>query len=115
MMRFPTLLLVLALSTPAFVACGDGESPVAKLRLEDLVRFAGRYDGERVTSAGIVRSHSDPEHYWIEDDELHRVEVRPPSAVAAHLGERVRIVGRFYYSRKQGRTIEVERIAVLGR
>ena len=101
-------LLAIALLATALVSCGDSDGTPIELSLSDLARFSERYDGERVATRGIVRSHPDPEHYWIEDADLNRVRIRPHSAVEALVGERVRIVGRFYYSSDTGRRIEAE-------
>lgn len=98
-------LLVLA-------GCG-GENVPTRLELADLARFTDQYDGERVSTTGHVRSHPDPEHYWLEDDDLNRVAVHPDSAVKALVGERVRVVGRFRYARDKGRAIEADDVEVL--
>lgn len=96
----------------ALVGCG-GEAPPTRLELADLARFTDQYDGERVSTSGHVRSHSDPEHYWLEDADLNRVAVHPDSAVKALVGQRVRVVGAFRYSREKGRAIEAEGVEVL--
>jgi len=93
------------------VGC-QGEPTPTRLELADLARFSEQYDGERVSTAGHVRTHPDPEHYWLEDDDLNRVAVHPDSAVKSLVGERVRIVGRFRFSRDKGRSIEAEEVTV---
>lgn len=98
-------LLVLA-------GCG-GEPTPTRLELADLARFTERYDDERVSTTGRVRTHPDPEHYWLEDEDLNRVAVHPHGAVKALVGERVRVVGSFRYSREQGRAIEADEVEVL--
>jgi hypothetical protein len=96
----------------AVMAC-SGESPPVRLELADLARFTEQYDGDRVSTTGHVRSHPDPEHYWLEDADLNRVAVHPDSAVKALVGERVRVIGAFRYSRESGRAIEAEAVEVL--
>lgn len=113
-MRELVLAVTMLASAWLLGACGGAEGSPPQLRLADLVAFAERYDGERVATTGIVRSHADPRHYWIQDEALHRVAVAPHSAVSAHVGERVRVVGRFRYSPQRGRRIEAESTTVLG-
>jgi len=69
---------VLALCLLVLAGC-SGESTPTRLELVDLARFTGQYDGEWVSTIGHVRSHPDPEHYWLEDDDLNRVAVHPDS------------------------------------
>ena len=60
--------------------------------------------------AGTVRHFQDPLHYWIEDDDLNRVALKPVENVEAHLGKRVRVTGVFHYQENAGREIELESI-----
>lgn len=108
-MRFASALVVCLL---VLTGCG-GEPTPTQLELVDLARFTDQYDGERVSTTGHVRSHPDPEHYWLEDDELNRVAVHPDSAVKSLVGERVRVVGRFRYARDTGRAIDADEVEVL--
>ena len=110
--RAAPLISALLLAVAVVACSGEDADPVA-LRLADLVRFADGYDGKRIATTGVVRSHPDPEHYWIEDGELNRVEVRPASAVSALFGKSVRVVGRFRYSLEQGRSIEAESVEAI--
>jgi len=98
--------LLALLAALALVGCGRGAGEPVQLQLADLARFAEDYDGRRVQTTGTVRSHPDPEHYWIEDDALNRVSVEPQSSIASHVGERVRVSGQFRFSRDEGRAIE---------
>lgn len=107
---FLFLPLVAAL---ALGSCGSDAGGPMQLQLADLVRFAEQYEGKRVQTTGTVRSHPDPEHYWIEDDDLNRVSVEPQSAIASHVGERVRVTGRFRFSREEGRAIEAAEVRVV--
>jgi len=110
-MREARFSAILGLMLLVMAGCG-GESPAQEVRLLDLVRQVERFDGERIVTAGIVRSHPDPEHYWIEDEELNRVEIRPGERIAAHLGDRVQVTGRFSYAPDAGRVIEAEAVEV---
>lgn len=102
------LLLALAVS-----ACGEADSATAELRLADLVRFQDRYDGDTVATSGVVHMFDDPEHYWIEDDELNRIRIVPHDAVSELVGERVRVDGRFEYDPSQGRVIHAQGVRVV--
>ena len=68
------------------------------------------YQGSLVATSGVVRGFDDPEHYWIEDDDLNRVALKPVENVEAHLGKRVRVTGVFHYQENAGREIELESI-----
>jgi len=94
----------------ALLGCEGGRPAATELALEDLVDAARRYDGERVTTRGVVSSHPDRDHYWIQEGERYRVGVRPRSAVSSRLGERVRVTGRFTYSGDEGRWLRAEQI-----
>lgn len=72
------------------------------------------FHGETVTTEGVVRRFEDPLHYWIEDDQVRRVAVVPGEAVAEHLGQRVRLTGRFTHDAERGRRLQVEQVEVLG-
>lgn len=103
-----TFAFALALAT----GCSGGGT-AEEVRLQDLVRFADRYDGELVSSAGVVHRIDEPEHYWIEDGDRNRVRVEPHAAVSGHVGERVRIVGRFHYAQQSGRRLEAREVRAL--
>lgn len=91
-------------------ACSGG---VAEVTLADLTTGQESYDGRLVRTEGIVRAFDDPRHFWIEDTDLNRVEVQPPGSVEPHLGERVRVEGRFTFRDDEGRRIAVEALEVL--
>mgnify|MGYP006272865195 CR=1 FL=1 len=71
------------------------------------------FHGETVTTEGVVRRFEDPLHYWIEDEQVRRVAVVPADAVADHLGQRVRITGRFTHDAEQGRRLQPQQVEVL--
>lgn len=112
-MRITALPFLLIACLLVLAGCGREAEPT-RLELADLARFTEQYDGEKVSTTGHVRSHPDPEHYWLEDDELNRVAVHPDSAVKKLVGERVRVLGVFRYSREKGRSIEAEAVEVSG-
>ena len=89
--------------------CDYSDAPqAAPLRM--LAEQPADYDGELVTTAGTVRHFQDPLHYWIEDDDLNRVALKPVEKVKAHLGKRVRVTGVFHYQENAGREIELQSI-----
>ncbi|MFQ3787079.1 hypothetical protein [Halomonas sp. A29] len=96
-------LLVLA-------ACSDSSGEVREVSLAVLVNQGTQLDGSRVATQGKVRHFEDPLHYWIEDEDLNRVEIFPQEQIAPHLGETVRVVGEFEYSPTQGRRLTLESI-----
>lgn len=109
---FSRSALALVVFLLVLAGCG-GEPTPTRLELADLARFTEQYNGERVSTTGHVRSHPDPEHYWLEDEDLNRVAVHPDRAVKALVGARVRVVGRFRYSQEQGRAIEADEVEAL--
>jgi len=106
-MRAIVLLLIpLSLATVLAAGCGSRDAEPVQLQLPDLVRFANRYDGDLVATTGVVHMFPDPKHYWIEDDDVNRVEIHPQSAVSDLVGQHVRVVGRFHYDPQKGRRID---------
>lgn len=93
-------------------ACAD-HRPALEVALTDLAEFAPFYDGRRIMATGVVHRIEDPEHYWIEDDALHRVAVEPDGAVSGLLGERVRVTGRFRFDPEEGRSLRAEAVLPL--
>lgn len=109
-LRSPALVLLLAIVASA---CGQTDSGATEVRLADLVRFQDRYDGEMVATTGVVNMFRDPEHYWVEDDDVNRVRVVPHEAVSGLVGQRVRVLGRFEYSSGEGRVITARSVEVV--
>ncbi|MDT8880542.1 hypothetical protein RSO68_13775 [Halomonas saccharevitans] len=108
-LRFATLLFA-ALS---LTGCGDEEG-VAEVPLPVLADNPAAHDDSRVATQGVVRHFDDPLHYWIEDEDLHRVEIFPHERIAPYLGEAVRVKGHFRFSPTEGRRLTLERIERLG-
>ncbi|PAU78964.1 glucose-inhibited division protein B [Halomonas salipaludis] len=101
------LLVVLFLS-------GCGSDSDSQVPLYVLASEGDAYDGERVVTQGVVRRFEDPLHYWIEDQDLNRVELFPHDAVAEHLGEQVQVSGTFRLDERGGRRLTVTRLEALG-
>ena len=94
-------------------ACGGGTSAPTEVTLAELVDDHEAFDGDTVTTSGTVRTYHRPRHYWIEDERQHRVELVPEDRVAPHLGEEVRVTGRFTFRDDEGRRIEIDELEVL--
>ncbi|MCE8019951.1 glucose-inhibited division protein B [Halomonas sp. MCCC 1A11036] len=101
-------MVVLALL--ALTACSDRGEEVRQASLAVLVNQAEQLDGSRVATQGWERHFEDPLHYWIEDEDLNRVEIFPHERIAPHLGETVRVVGVFEYSSTKGRRMTLESV-----
>jgi hypothetical protein len=97
----------------ALTACGGGNDRVSEAPLAVLASNPEAHDGTRVATDGVVRHFEEPLHYWIEDEDLNRVEIFPHEAIAPHLGDPVRVVGHFEYSPEQGRRLTLERVEPL--
>lgn len=93
-------------------ACGASDS-VSQVPLPVLASNPVAYDGDLVATQGVVRHFEDPLHYWIEDEDLHRVEIFPHDMIEPHLGSVVRVVGRFSFSPSEGRKLVLESVASL--
>lgn len=109
----PLRIVVLLLAAVVLAACGLVRDEPVEVSLAELVAAQEDHDGRMVATEGVVRSHDDPLHYWIEDDDPNRVELVPHEEVEPNLGEHVRVVGRFTFSLDGGRLIEVEEIEPL--
>lgn len=90
------------------VACGNS-GPVT---LEELTEQQAAYDGTEVVVEGRVAMIEDPYHFWIEDDDFHRVGLEPAKAVADHVGEQVTVQGTFTYSPDAGRSIRITEVTL---
>jgi hypothetical protein len=94
------------------LACG-GEPPATEVPLSVLANNPAVHDDSRVATSGVVRHFEDPLHYWIEDEDLNRVEIFPHEWIATHLGEAVRVEGHFRFSPREGRRLTLERVDLL--
>jgi hypothetical protein len=100
----PALIVLLCLLA---VAGCDRREP-AELTLAQLVAQQESYNGRSVVASGILRSHPQPLHYWIEDEAGNRVELLYHDSLEPLLGEHMAVRGRFLYAPDRGRRIEVE-------
>ncbi|MDY7115201.1 hypothetical protein RAN53_02455 [Halomonas sp. SSL-5] len=111
--RLPALSLFLLLPLVSWLAGCGGEPGLAEVPLPVLAAEPATHDGSRVATQGVVRRFEEPLHYWIEDEDLHRVEIFPHDEIAPHLGEAVRVEGRFAFSPDEGRRLTLERVTRL--
>lgn len=88
--------------------CGSEAQHVTLAQLAEQQRA---YDGRRIQTTGVLRSHARPRHYWIADAQDHRVELLAGEDLASRVGQTLTVRGRFRYADDRGRTIEVEAIA----
>ncbi|CAM3317620.1 hypothetical protein [Halomonas lysinitropha] len=103
------LLAATLLAGVLLMGCG-GEAPVSEVPLPVLVNNPEAHDDSRVATRGRVRHFEDPLHYWIEDEDLNRVEIFPHERIAPHLGEAVRVEGHFRFSVSEGRRLTLEHV-----
>jgi hypothetical protein len=86
-------------------ACVAG-SP-QEVTLAELAAQQEAFSGEGVVTEGVLRTDPEPRHYWIEDTELHRVELQPHDGLSSLVGRRLRVTGTFTFDDSVGRTIRV--------
>lgn len=103
--------LLCCLMLGLLTACAD---PVMERSLDRLVTYQSGYNGRDVITEGTVRMFDEPLHYWIEDAQLNRVAIEPAALVADHVGERVRVQGRFMVNRDGGRLIRASEVTLAG-
>lgn len=84
--------------------CGD-QRRANGVTLAVLTTSPTDYDDSRVITSGVVRCFEEPLHYWIEDDDLNRVEIFPHEKIAPYLGEVVLVEGHFRFSTAEGRRL----------
>lgn len=104
------LLPFLILAALAVLPACDGREAI-EVPLAQLVAQQAAYDGRTVVVVGMLRSHPEPEHYWIEDDGYNRVELAWGDDLAPYLGRRLAVRGLFRYEPDEGRRIDVEYLA----
>ncbi|WP_052668453.1 hypothetical protein [Nitriliruptor alkaliphilus] len=109
-MRTAALLAALCVGV---IGCGVGDDQPVEVSLAELVEDQHAYDGRTVITSGVVRSFDDPVHYWIEDRDVHRVEVVPAELIEQHVGAEVEVTGRYTFRDDEGRRIEIDSLEVL--
>ncbi len=107
--KTPVFALVVLIGGSLVSGCDYAQAPQAA-PLHLLAEQPDEYQETTVTTAGIVRHFQEPLHYWIEDDDLNRVALKPMEKVEPYLGKRVRVTGVFQYQENAGRQIHVESI-----
>ncbi|QFU02022.1 hypothetical protein FIU83_10255 [Halomonas sp. THAF5a] len=105
----PAGRLVAGLFAALLAGC-DSQQRLAEVPLPVLASNPAAHDGRRVATSGVVRRFEAPRHYWIEDEDLHRVELFPHARIAPYLGGAVRVEGRFRFSPTEGRRLTLERV-----
>ncbi|MGQ7289732.1 hypothetical protein ACUN7Z_19505 [Vreelandella venusta] len=80
-----------------------------------LVNNPAAFDNRQIVTQGVVRHFNDPIHYWIEDEELNRVEILPHQEIAPYLDEGVEVEGQFHFSPHEGRWLILTRVDQLPR
>ena len=85
-------------------ACDENEKAI-EVSLDLLSNSPANYNGRQVLTRGKVQRFEDPLHYWIEDEDLHRVEIFPQVKVAPYLGETVVVRGQFSFESTAGRRL----------
>lgn len=107
--RKPRFLVSSLLVVLLLLGCGD-EATISEVPLAVLANNPAAHDEARVATQGVVRHFEDPLHYWIEDEDLHRVEIFPHELIAPHLGKEVRVEGLFHFSTSEGRRLTLESV-----
>ncbi|MGY4876862.1 hypothetical protein ACLUEY_03135 [Vreelandella aquamarina] len=100
----PVLVFLLVVAM-LLTGCNSGDASPREVTLAVLGANGSVHDGNLVATQGRVRSFNDPLHYWIEDEDLNRVEIVPHALIAPYVGKSVRVVGNFTYSREDGRML----------
>jgi len=103
-------ILVVGLIVTLLAGCGSDADTPREVTLAVLVANSSAHDEQRVVTTGQVRSFDEPLHYWIEDSDLNRVEIKPHELIAPHLGKEVEVEGHFSFSRETGRLLQAESV-----
>ena len=111
--RYRHTSVLLAVVSLAVVGCGDG--PATTATLAELAADPRAYTGRQVRVSGVLQTYPDPQHYWIEDAQLNRVEVEFHEVLDPWVGQPVQVQGRFSYQLSAGRRIAVDRLDPLPR
>lgn len=109
MRTIAALLLAATLS-----ACSADAGSPREVTLAEVVADQEAHDGDVLTLEGVVRSYDAPVHHWIEDADQHRVELEPQDLVAPHVGEQIRVTGRYTFQDDRGRLLEIDELEVIG-
>lgn|SRR5487761_1118695 len=101
-------ILVLALLV---AACGVPSRPVS---LASLAADQASYQGQEVTTQGVVHRFTDPTgpYFLIEDAADNRVEVVPAAEIAKYEGRQVAVTGKFDFVPNTGRVIHIHHVSL---
>ena len=105
----------MSLSLPVFVLIGltaCAPDTGRELDLSQLAAQQAAYRGRAVVTAGTLRMHDVPLHYWLEDETFNRVALEYGGDLSALVGQPLEVHGTFRYTADRGRWIEVEQLAV---
>ncbi len=84
-----------------------------RVSLAELADHQGQYAGQTVTTSGTVRHFTDGGGYDVlEDAAGNRVLLRPESAVADRVGDRITVTGGFALDPSVGRVLSVASVSV---
>lgn len=83
--------------------------------LEDLASEMDAYDGQEVTTHGLVSEFDEDDgalarHFVVQDAEDNRVQLLPDEQAEPHVGSMVEVVGEFELDPQRGRLLHVESI-----
>ena len=102
-------LMAAALMVLALVSGCRGQQSV-EVPLTILANNPAAFDDKQIVTQGVVRYFNDPLHYWIEDEDLNRVEIFPHQQIAPFLGDAVEVEGHFRFSSSEGRRLTLVRV-----
>ncbi|MBL7248982.1 hypothetical protein ACLD02_14740 [Alloalcanivorax sp. C16-2] len=105
-------MIMVALLLGPLAGCDYSDAPQGA-PLRALAAQPEDFQQALVATSGVVRGFDDPEHYWIEDDALNRVELMPLEEARDYLGQRVQVVGTFHYEPGRGRWLEIRGLGPL--
>lgn len=106
--------LVAAALAVALAACGTPTVPLEELAVE-----AEQYDGQEVTTHGVVAEYGEDDgaverHFVIQDADDNRVRLVPDGSAEEHVGSPVEVSGTFDYDQTRGRSLRIDSIERAG-
>lgn len=103
-LKLTTTLGIVSLAALILLGCSENQK-LKQVSLSMLANSNANYNNTQVITSGRVRRFEDPLHYWIEDENLNRVEILPYESVSPFLGQMVLVQGRFSFSASEGRKL----------
>lgn len=95
---------MVSLAVLILLGCSENQQ-LKQVTLSMLANSNANYNNTHVITSGLVRRFEDPLHYWIEDENLNRVEILPHKIVSPFLGQVVQVQGHFSFSVNEGRKL----------